>query len=143
MTESQSSTFSRMPIITAIVIGTLLLAPHLFLPREVSLAFAAVVVGIIAGVYFGFAVVNGSNQHQLIEFNVASAFGIAAILGLTVSPWFLPLSYLAHGAWDVAHHNRLRLRLVSIPQWYIPWCVVIDVIVGVGLIAIWSSKGLI
>jgi hypothetical protein len=143
MTESQSSIFARMPVITAIVVGTLSLAPHLFLSREVSLAFAAVLVGIIAGVYFGFAVVNGSNRQQLIELNVASAFGIAAILGSTLSPWFLPVSYLAHGAWDVAHHNSSRLRLVSIPQWYIPWCVVIDVIVGVGLIAIWSSKGLI
>ncbi|MGH8489520.1 MAG: hypothetical protein ACREXS_11825 [Gammaproteobacteria bacterium] len=77
MTESQSSIFARTAVITAIVVGTLLLAPHLFLPREASLAFAAVVVGIIAGVYFGFAVLSGSNRHQLIEFNVASAFGIA------------------------------------------------------------------
>jgi hypothetical protein len=86
MTQSQSSIFARMPVITAIVVGTLSLAPHLFLPREVSLAFAAVLVGIIAGVYFGFAVVNGSNRHQLIELNVTSAFGIAANLGIDREP---------------------------------------------------------
>jgi len=35
------------------------------------------------------------------------------------------------------------LRLVSIPQWYIPWCVIIDVIVGIGLIVLWHRNGLL
>jgi hypothetical protein len=37
-----------------------------------SLAFAAILLGVIAGIYFGFAVVRGSNLQQQIEFNVAS-----------------------------------------------------------------------
>jgi hypothetical protein len=137
------SMFSQRPLLTGFAVGVVSLAPHAFLPRGVSLAFAAVLMGIIAGVYFGFAVVNGSNNHQLVEFNVASLFGVAALLGLTVSAWFLPAAYLAHGLWDLAHHNRSPLVLVPIPQWYIPWCVVIDVIVGFGLIAIWSLIGVI
>ena len=137
------SIFSQRPVLTGFAVGLVSLAPHAFLSPGASLAFAAVLVGIIADVYFGFAVVNGSNNHQLVEFNVALMFGVAALLGLTVSPWFLPAAYLAHGLWDVAHHNRSPLALVSIPQWYIPWCVVIDVIVGFGLIAVWTGTSVI
>lgn len=143
MSLPSHSTFSQRPVLTGFAVGLVSLAPHAFLPPGASLAFAAVVVGIIAGVYFGFAVVNGSNNQQLIEFNVALMFGIAALLGVTVNTWFLPAAYLVHGLWDLAHHNRSPLALVSIPQWYIPWCVVIDVIVGLGLIAIWTRTGVI
>jgi Family of unknown function (DUF6010) len=143
MSLPSPSIFSQRPVLSGFAVGLVSLAPHAFLPPGASLAFAAVLVGIIAGVYFGFAVVNGSNNHQLVEFNVALMFGIAALLGVTVSTWFLPAAYLAHGLWDLAHHNRSPLVLVSIPQWYIPWCVVIDVIVGLGLIAIWTRTGVI
>jgi hypothetical protein len=88
-------------------------------------------------------VVRGSNVQQQIEFNVAFLFVIAALLGMGVSPWFIPAAYLAHGLWDFAHHNRAKLGLVAIPQWYIPWCVVIDVIIGLGLIAIWPWNGVL
>jgi RsiW-degrading membrane proteinase PrsW (M82 family) len=60
-----------------------------------------------------------------------------------LSPWFLPAAYLAHALWDLAHHNRSNLKLVSITQWYIPWCVIIDVIVGLDLIAIWHWNGVL
>ena len=72
-----------------------------------------------------------------------SLFVIAALLGVWISPWFIPAAFLAHGLWDYAHHNRANLRLVSIPQWYIPWCVIIDVIVGIGLIVLWHRNGLL
>jgi hypothetical protein len=93
----EDSIFARRPIATAIALGVISLAPHFFLSPEMSLSFAAVLIGVIAGVYFGFAVVRGFNWEQLIELNVASSFGVAALLENGVSPWFLPVAYLAHG----------------------------------------------
>lgn len=137
------SIFARQPVLTGIAVGVGSLAPHFFLPPAASLGFAAVLIGLIAGVYFGFAVVNGSPREQFIEFNVAGGFVIAGLLGMLLWPIALPLAYLGHAAWDFAHHNRARLALVAIPQWYVPWCVVIDVIVGFGLIALWTAHGVI
>ena len=57
--------------------------PHFFLSPEMSLAFAAILLGVVAGVYFGFAV---TWQH------VAFLFAIAALLGFGISPWFIPLA---------------------------------------------------
>jgi hypothetical protein len=141
--QRQRSLFARRPVLTGIAVGVATLAPHLFLSPEGSIAFAAVVVSLIAGVYFGFAVMNGSPRDQLVEFNVTGLFTLAGLLGLLLWPVLIPMAYFAHAAWDFAHHNRLHLPLVSIPAWYVPWCVVIDVIVGAGLLVIWRTQGLI
>lgn len=139
----QLSIFARRPVLTGIAIGVISLLPHAFLTTQASLGFAAVLIALIAGIYFGFAVVNGSPRDQFVEFNVTGLFALAALLGLLWSPLLLALAYFGHAAWDLAHHNKSRLALVAIPQWYVPWCVVIDVIIGAGLLVIWSDKGLI
>lgn len=138
-----ASIFARRPIFTAVVVGLGSLAPHFFLSPQASLGFAAVLVALIAGIYFGFAVTNGSPRDQFVEFNVSGMFAVAGLVGLLSWPILLPLAYFGHALWDLAHHNRLQLSLVRIPQWYVPWCIVIDVIIGVGLLAIWMSRGIL
>ncbi len=137
------SWLARKPLLTSVLVGVVTLVPHAFLPPQASLGFAAVIIALIAGIYFGFAVMNGSPRDQFVEFTVAGLFALTGLLGLLVWPILLPLAYFAHAAWDFAHHNRLNLPLVRIPRWYVPWCVVIDVIVGVGMLVIWSRHGLI
>jgi hypothetical protein len=141
--HSHSSIFSRRPILTGIAVGIGSLLPHAFLPPQVSLGFAAVLIALIAGIYFGFAVVNGSGRDQLVEFNITGLFAVAGLVGLVNWPLVLPIAYFGHALWDLAHHNRARLSLVAIPQWYVPWCIVIDVIVGTGLLVIWTSNGIL
>lgn len=137
------SAFARRPILTAILVGAGSLAPHLVLPPEASLGFAAVLIALIAGIYFGFAVVNGSPRDQFVEFNVSGIFAVSGLVGLLFWPIVLPLAYFGHALWDLAHHNRFRLSLVRIPQWYVPWCVVIDVIIAAGLLIIWDRHGIL
>jgi len=130
-------------MLTGIAVGIGSLLPHAFLPPEASTGFAAVLIALIAGVYFGFAVMNGSPRDQFVEFNVTGLFTVAALLGLLFSPLVLALAYFGHALWDLAHHNKAGLSLVAIPRWYVPWCVVIDVIIGTGLLVIWRLDGLI
>ena len=141
--HSRPSILARRPILTAMAIGAGSLLPHAFLPRQASLGFAAVLIALIAGIYFGFAVVNGSPRDQLVEFTVAGLFAVAGLLGLLYWPLLFPIAYVAHGGWDLAHHNRARLSLVAIPRWYVPWCAAIDVIIGAGLLVVWRSGGIL
>jgi hypothetical protein len=141
--QQHPSVFARRPILTAIVIGAGSLLPHAFLPREASLGLAAILIALIAGIYFGFVVVNGSGCDQLVELNVTSIFAVAGLLGMLCWPLLLPIAYLSHAGWDLAHHDRARLSLVAVPQWYVPWCVVIDVIIGAGLFVIWRADGIL
>jgi hypothetical protein len=131
------------PVATALALSIASVIPHLILPRAASLAFAAVLLGVIAGVYFGFAVMKGALRDQLVELIVSCLFALAAILGLTASPIFLPAAYVAHAFWDFAHHNRSNLRLVAVPQWYVPWCASIDVIIAAGLCLVWLHTGVL
>jgi hypothetical protein len=140
-----NSIFADYPLTTGAVIGVASLVPHLLLPVYLSVTFAAILISLIAGIYFGFAVVNGSTWEQMVEFSVAGLFMLAAMLGVAVWPGIIAIAYFAHAAWDFAHHNRSRTHfsLVRIPSWYVPWCVVIDVIIGLGLIVIWRVHGVI
>src|SRR5678815_1027652 len=36
-----------------------------------------------------------------------------------------------------------RIGAVALPAWYIPWCIVIDLVVGAGLLVVWRHHGLI
>lgn len=74
-----------------------------------------------------------------MAFNVAGLFAVAGLLGLL--PWsvLVAIASFAHAASDLAHHNRSRL--VKIPRWYVPWCGVIDVILGAGLLVIGPVMG--
>lgn len=141
--HARGSVFARRPLLSSIAVGIGTLLPHAFLPAAASVAYAAVVMALIAGVYFGFAVMNGNGRDQLVEFTVTGLFTVTALLGLLFLPLLLPLAYLAHAAWDFAHHARVRLPLVAIPQWYVPWCVIVDVLVGAGLLLIWRHAGII
>ena len=138
-----TSLFATYPLSTSIAVGVATLAPHAFFTPEASRAFAAIVIALIAGIYFGFGVVNGSPRQQFIEFTVAGLFATAGLVGFLLWPILLPAAYLAHALWDFAHHNRARLSLVAIPAWYVPWCVIIDVIVGAGLLWMWKANGLL
>lgn len=137
------SLLARRPVLTSVVIGALVLVPHAVLPPEASRGLAAVVIALIAGIYFGFAVVRGSGRDQCVEFGVACLFAVTGLVGLLRWPVLLPIAYVAHAGWDMAHDHRARLPLVTIPRWYPPWCVVIDVIVGAGLFVWWWRAGLL
>ena len=113
-TDREQSVFARRPVLTGLAVGVATLAPHGFLSPEGSVGFAAVVIALIAGVYFGFAVMNGSPRDQFVEFNVTGLFSLAGLLGLLVWPPVIPLAYFGHAVWDFAHHDRLRLLLVAI-----------------------------
>ena len=72
-----ASLFEKRPILTGIAVGVASLLPHAFLPPDASLGFAVLLISLIAGIYFGFAVVNGSGRDQLVELNVTGLFAVA------------------------------------------------------------------
>ncbi|MEH6738220.1 MAG: hypothetical protein V7695_06720 [Sulfitobacter sp.] len=118
------------------VISLCSLALHLVLPVTVSHVLTATVLTLIAGVYIGFAVMDGRMSRIIIESIAACAFVGIASWALIVAPHLIPLGYLAHAVWGFLHHTPLFK--VAMPRWYIPACVVVDVIVGVGLWLIWA-----
>jgi len=118
-----------VPIISSIVLFaiTWLVSWMLTETHQIIELFAIVLV-IIGSVYLGFAFKDKDCQHQIIEISAASVFVLMAALGLWWNPWLIVIGLMAHGFWDLVHHNTHRLT--KVPSWYIPLCLIYDILAG-------------
>tara|TARA_B100000614_G_scaffold238396_1_gene237216 strand:- start:1908 stop:2324 length:417 start_codon:yes stop_codon:yes gene_type:complete len=98
--------------------------PNAVMKRE----FLALVLGIIAAIYVGFAIADGRPGELVIETGNALFHAVMAVAGMWVTPWFLVIGYTTHGVWDLLHHHG-GVR-TTVPGWYVPFCVVVDWIVA-------------
>lgn len=119
-----------------IIIGAILPISGLFLatlfPKQMVLEFAAILLGVIAAIYIGFGISDGRAPIKWVEILAATGFIFLALLGLWVNPWLLFIGYIGHGIWDWFHHTaHIQTKVAS---WYPPFCAVVDVVLGVGLL---------
>ena len=108
----------------------------LLLEQADSLALAAVTLALIGGAYIGFGAADGRRSVFWSELAVALVFGAAAVAGLLWHWAALPLGLALHALWDLAHHNAVRLARV--PHWYIPFCVVFDLMAAAFLVLLYT-----
>ncbi len=87
---------------------------------------------VAAPAWIGFGAVDGRRSAFWSELGVALFFGAAAVTGLLWHWVALPLGLALHAQWDIAHHNAVRLARVS--HWFIPFCVVFDLMVAAFLV---------
>lgn len=128
----------KQPLLVGSALAGVLLPVHFFLDKTVSVYLAAITLSIIAGAYIGFAAKDGRWSAFAIEMGGASIFSVAALIGLLGWPLAIPIGIIAHAGWDLLHHNDFFGA--RIPQWYIPFCAIIDLIVGIGfLVLYWPS----
>jgi len=115
--------------------GGAVIAISLALSKDVAPAFLAVFLGVVAGVYGGFALLDGRRRECLIEICGMALFLLLGMLGLWVSSSFLAAGWLLHGLWDILHHPRaIRTKLVT---WYPPLCMAFDFIIGLFILFRW------
>lgn len=118
---------TRPGLIAAVLIA--FLGPvHFLLPEDISIAVAALTLTAIAGAYIGFAAMADDATALVQELVGATLFGAAALFGLLYAPWVMAVGIIAHAVWDLAHH--LPIFKATVPRWYIPMCVWVDVAVG-------------
>jgi hypothetical protein len=110
---------------------------HLTLSHPLSVQLAGTILAMTGAIYFGLGLQKGSVRQIVVEIVVAFAILAAAMGGMWISPWLIPAAYVAHGAWDFAHHRDSRLA--EIPAWYPPLCSVFDWVFAAGITVIWGS----
>ena len=110
---------------------------HLMLSADQSVAFAALMLSMIAGVYAGFALNDGRMRIIILECMVALLFFAGAVAGLFFFKWAIPILFAAHGLWDFAHHRHISTQL---PHWYPSLCAVFDWIIALALTVFWLSN---
>lgn len=110
---------------------------HLMVAESVSVAIASVTLALIGGAYVGFGAASDSRIAFSLELAAAALYGLTALLGLLWHPMALPAGLAAHALWDLAHHNGLFGARV--PRWYIPFCVVFDLLAAAFLFVLYLT----
>ncbi|MGH2809197.1 MAG: hypothetical protein ACRDKT_18175 [Actinomycetota bacterium] len=112
----------------AVLGGALLVLPALLSDAD-AFSFFAVFMGVVAGVYLGFALTDGRMSVFQVENVGILIFGALGVLALaTGNAWFLVAGYLGHGAWDALHPHAVDTRM---PWWYVPACIGFDFAFGI------------
>jgi hypothetical protein len=106
------------------------------LPDPVAYVYLGAQLAGIGWVYFGFGVADGRPVSIAVQVLSASVFTTVGFLGAYHhSALLLGVGFLAHGAWDWVHHDGHGPTHVR--TWYPPFCVVVDVVTGVPVLAGW------
>ena len=127
------------PDLRGSLIGAALSLPTLalgaWLPYYLAVGFFAVLLGVTAGVYLGFALQDGRRLVILAETVLLLPFMLLAMAALSLNIHLLAFGFFLHGLWDLAHHPRaVQTRLVP---WYPPACLVFDWIVAAFIFFHW------
>jgi hypothetical protein len=90
----------------------------------------AILLGMIASVYLGYALNDGRLRAFQVEYVGMVVFAALATISLARhSAPLLALGYLGHGLWDLVHHGRgVEVRM---PWWYVPLCLGYDTVVAI------------
>jgi hypothetical protein len=100
------------------------------LSHDAAFGFLAILLGMIASVYLGFALQDGRVRPFQIEYVGMILFAAVATVALAEeSAVLLALGYFGHGIWDAIHHPRTVDT--AMPWWYVPLCLSFDAVVGV------------
>jgi hypothetical protein len=131
--QTRTARDTKGGVVSAGLLALLTVPLHLLLPVAVSELLAALVLAGIAAIYVGFAIVDGRKMAIVIQSAICLAFIGAASAAYLLDPLAIPALYVLHGIWDLAHH-RTSLPL---PGWYVPLCLVYDLLAALALWAIW------
>ena len=88
-------------------------------------AFYPVILVVIASYYDLFAIMAGSHTALAIETLVFAAFAGVSVIGFRTSLWWVAAALLAHGLFDLVHHQLIANP--GVPGWWPMFCLAFDV----------------
>ena len=129
--ESPERHSLRGPVLWGLALGAVQAASPLFLRWVEPATLQAIFLGLIAGVYIGFAVGDGRPRVIAVEAAIASVFVLIATVAVTATAWLLVLGYAGHGLKDYWQHRR---HYVVNTRWWPPFCAAVDWLVALVLV---------
>ena len=117
-------------LVAGVILGGVTLIIPSLLARDTAFGLLAILLGMIASVYLGYALADGRLRAFQVEYVGMVVFAALATIALARhSAVLLALGYLGHGLWDLLYHRRnVDTRM---PWWYVPLCLGYDTVVAV------------
>lgn len=126
----------------AVIISALLK----LIERQTAILVLAIQLGAIYGAYLGFCLsveekerVSKTDQKnawslfdqqtsiEMIFVMVSIVIGVQSVQRQSAA--IMSLGYILHGVWDFIHH--FTFDKVKVPRWYIPFCSIFDITLGI------------
>lgn len=125
---------------SGLALATLTVVGALLAPAPLRVPIVGVLLGVAAGVYPGFAQGGGSHgavsmSETRLQWVVALLFAAIAVVGISLSAWWLAAGWILHAAWDARHHAVRRGDWV--PHHYPMFCLTYDL--GLAAFAAWLA----
>ena len=127
-----------IPIVVGVLLGVGVAALGKFTRFDQERSFYSTVLVIIGSYYVLFAVLGGSGHALVWELVVAVAFSVIAITGALYVPILVGIGITAHGLFDLVHDDLIENS--GVPTWWPGFCGSIDVVLGLWVIVITSSR---
>ena len=90
-------------------------------------ATAPILLVSIAVFYPVFASENGSTSDVLVHLAIAGCFVVLAVLGYSRASWIVGIALIVHGVFDVL---IVTTRFDVAPDFWAPFCLAVDVVLG-------------
>lgn len=127
------------PHLRGLLLGLATVGVALLLPPELSVALLALLLAFAAAVYVGIAEAGPERSEARLQWTVALAFVVLALLGLWVSTLVLAGGWWLHAAWDWRHHRSHAVARAA--PWYPPTCLTYDLTVAAFAYVLWRVGG--
>jgi hypothetical protein len=95
----------------------------------------------MAFIYVGFSMQGNTTNAMVLEISMALIFYSIAIIGYLKNASFIGYGILLHGVWDLLHHHGFVIK-TTIPNYWPPYCSVIDIIWGVYFILYFKKQAI-
>jgi hypothetical protein len=117
-------------LVAGVIFGTVTLIIPSLLSADTAFGLLAILLGMIASVYLGYALNDGRLRTFQIEYVGMVVFAALATIALARdSAALLAMGYLAHGLWDLLHHRSSVDT--HMPRWHVPVCLGYDTVVAI------------
>jgi uncharacterized protein DUF6010 len=127
-------------IISGIVTAVVVIIISRILSRYFTAKLMATTILVaIAFIYVGFSLMDNPVNLIVLEVLLALLFYFAAIIGYTRNGFAIAYGIIAHGVWDIFHHNGFLIG-THIPGYWPPFCSVVDIIDGLYFLIIFKGQ---
>ena len=122
----------------AAAIGLIVLYQVLSKSFELKLLAATTLVA-IAFIYVGFSLKDNPVGAIILETGFALALYFLTIIGYKRNNLLLAFGIIAHGLWDIFHHNNLFIG-TDIPGYWPSFCFIIDIVDGIYFLIVLKNQ---
>ena len=133
----------KNPIQSGVAFGMMLSTGFWVMPPQKSKLASSIFIGVMGGVYWGFAVCKGKTKHVIQETVATTIYmniSMYVLQEMEYNPEYIGIGIAAHGIYDLLQHFQIMPYNDHVPYSYGLSCAVADIIIGASVYLLWTQR---